>query len=319
MGLTPHTAGALTLTFVVDGPHADPTPEDTQAVVTVSVRLGPAVISIVEAIVVGDVAAMMPSALVSVGESIAVQDTPGLLPSALVGINESITVADAAGVQPAAMLSVAETVTVVDTAVAALPDRTPPVLTLPAGLTATATSAAGALVSYVASAIDLVDGVVVPACTPASNTTFAIGVTTVYCVASDAQGNTSAGTFSVQVVVGLPWIGTTSVQSGRDAQGRFFVDLTLTNGGTGHARDVRVTNVNFFTLAGSGVVAYDAAASGALPISIGSLDVRDSATVRLYLRLPRTVRRFLAVQTGSLETVTGLRLPILIAQVIDRR
>jgi Tol biopolymer transport system component len=319
MALTPRNAGALALTFVVDGPHGDPTPADTQAVVTVTVRLGPAVISIVEAIVVSDAAAMMPSALVGVSESIAVQDTPGLLPAALVGITESITVADTAGVQPAAMLSVVENVTVADTPVVALADRTPPVLTLPAGLVATATSAAGAVVSYVVSATDLVDGVVVPVCAPASGSTFAIGVTTVSCAASDSQGNTANGSFTVQVVVGIPWIGSALSRSGRDAQGRFFVDITMTNGGTGHARDVRLTTLNFFTLAGNGSVTYDAAASGVLPVTIGSLNVREAVTVRLYLRVPRTVRRFLAVQIGSLETVTGLRLPVLAAQVIDPR
>jgi hypothetical protein len=319
MALTPRTAGALPLTFVVDGPHGDPTPADTQAVVTVTVHLGPAVINILEAIVVSDVAGVTPAAMLNVSESILVQDTPGMLPAALVGISESITVADTVGVQPAAMLSVAENVTVADSTVVALADRTPPMLTLPAALTATATSATGTLVSYVATATDLVDGTVVPVCVPASNTTFPIGATTVSCTATDSQGNTANGSFTVQVNVGLPWIGSALTRSGRDAQGRFFIEITLRNGGTGHARDVRLMALNFFTVAGNGAVTYDAGASGALPISIGSLDIRQSVTVRLYLRVPRTVRRFLAVQTGSLETVMGLRLPVVAGQLIDPR
>ena len=150
-------------------------------------------------------------------------------------------------------------------------------------------------------------------------TIFPIGSTTVTCVATDAHGNAATGSFNVRVVTGIPWVVGALAGSGRDAQGRFFVDVTLTNGGTGHARDVRLTNLNFFTVAGNGAVTYDAQASGALPLVIGSLDVRGSSTVRLYLRVPRSVRRFLAVQTGVLQTVTGMRLPVLTAQVIDAR
>jgi hypothetical protein len=86
------------------------------------------------------------------------------------------------------------TVTVVDT--------TGPALTLPANILATATSAAGAPVTYAASATDLVDGSVPVTCTPASGSTFAPGVTTVSCSAADAHGNTSTGTFTVTVTFG---------------------------------------------------------------------------------------------------------------------
>ena len=78
-------------------------------------------------------------------------------------------------------------------------DTTPPVLTLPGNLTATATSPAGAVVSFIASALDLVDGARPVACVPASGSTFAIGSTTVACAASDTRGNQSNGTFQVVV------------------------------------------------------------------------------------------------------------------------
>ncbi|MGZ8711375.1 MAG: HYR domain-containing protein, partial [Thermoanaerobaculia bacterium] len=84
------------------------------------------------------------------------------------------------------------TVTVVDT--------TPPELTLPAGLTVEATSSAGAVVSFSATAVDLVDGAVSVLCTPPSGSTFAFGTTTVECTAADAQENGSRGTFSITVV-----------------------------------------------------------------------------------------------------------------------
>ncbi len=79
-------------------------------------------------------------------------------------------------------------------------DTTPPTLTVPADITAEATSAAGAAVTFTATAADLVDPSPVVNCTPASGATFALGMTTVSCTAKDSTGNTSnAKTFTVTV------------------------------------------------------------------------------------------------------------------------
>ncbi|MFL5926185.1 MAG: HYR domain-containing protein [Gaiellaceae bacterium] len=78
-------------------------------------------------------------------------------------------------------------------------DTTKPVLTLPGTQTAEATSAAGAVVSFAASATDLVDGTVATTCSPASGATFSLGLSTVTCTAADAQGNPTSGSFSVDV------------------------------------------------------------------------------------------------------------------------
>ena len=79
------------------------------------------------------------------------------------------------------------------------PDTTPPVLTLPSGVTAEATSAAGATVAYNASANDAHDGPVAASCSPTSGSTFPLGNTTVECSAQDAAGNSANGTFVVWV------------------------------------------------------------------------------------------------------------------------
>jgi hypothetical protein len=84
------------------------------------------------------------------------------------------------------------TVTVVDT--------TAPVVTVPANITAEATGASGASVSFASSATDIVDGAVSTTCTPASGSTFGLGSTTVKCSATDANGNTGSATFTVTVV-----------------------------------------------------------------------------------------------------------------------
>jgi hypothetical protein len=90
------------------------------------------------------------------------------------------------------------TVTVVDT--------TPPKLTLPATITRAATSSTGVLVSYTASASDLVDGSVTPICTPLSGSLFGPGANTVSCYAIDMRNNRSADEmFQINVIYG--WSG----------------------------------------------------------------------------------------------------------------
>ena len=105
----------------------------------------------------------------------------------------SCTARDASGNQSAAQTF---TVTVRDT--------TAPALTgVPTGVIgAEAAGAGGATATWTSpSASDAVDPAPVVTCTPASGSTFALGKTTVSCVARDATGNTSpAKTFEVDVV-----------------------------------------------------------------------------------------------------------------------
>ncbi len=78
-------------------------------------------------------------------------------------------------------------------------DPAGPVLTLPANIVAEATSAAGATVTYVATAADAASGVATSSVTPASGSVFPLGVTTVNASATDNAGNTSTGSFTVTV------------------------------------------------------------------------------------------------------------------------
>ena len=79
-------------------------------------------------------------------------------------------------------------------------DTTPPVLTLPANISVPATSGAGAVVTYDASASDLGSGVATSSFLPASGGTFPSGVTTVSASATDVAGNTVTGSFTVTVI-----------------------------------------------------------------------------------------------------------------------
>lgn len=76
----------------------------------------------------------------------------------------------------------------------------PPTLTLPADITAEATSAAGAAVTYTATA----DENATVVCNPASGSTFPLGTTTVNCSATNILNQTTTGSFHVTVVDTTP-------------------------------------------------------------------------------------------------------------------
>lgn len=76
---------------------------------------------------------------------------------------------------------------------------TPPVLNLPGPITAEATGPQGAIVTYTATAYDVVDGSVPVNCAPPSGGTLPIGNTTVKCSATDSSGNIGTGSFTVIV------------------------------------------------------------------------------------------------------------------------
>ena len=78
-------------------------------------------------------------------------------------------------------------------------DTTPPVVTVPSDMTVAATSSSGAVVTFVATAIDDVDGTLTPVCVPASGSTFVVGTTTVSCSATDAALNMGSASFTVTV------------------------------------------------------------------------------------------------------------------------
>jgi hypothetical protein len=82
-------------------------------------------------------------------------------------------------------------------------DTTPPTLALPADMLVQATGSSGAVATFSASASDLVDGSVTVTCTPASGSTFPIGISTVNCSAKDAAGNEAKGSFTVRVAYQL--------------------------------------------------------------------------------------------------------------------
>jgi hypothetical protein len=80
-------------------------------------------------------------------------------------------------------------------------DRTPPAIRVPGRKAARTTSRRGALVTYTASAVDLVDGPIAPSCTPLPHRRYRLGLTKVTCFAADRHGNVGSASFSVAVTL----------------------------------------------------------------------------------------------------------------------
>lgn len=96
----------------------------------------------------------------------------------------------------------------------------------------------------------------------------------------------------------------------RDPNGNVWIDLQLTNTGTGHARNVSLTSLTLLRLNGIGTVTYDAARSGPLPLATGWLDVGETRTVRPYVNVPLTVTRFSITEGVTSQNVIGTTLTL---------
>lgn len=79
-------------------------------------------------------------------------------------------------------------------------DNVKPDVAVPGTITVQATSDAGAVVNYAASATDNVDGALIPTCDPTSGSLFPVGNTTVTCSVTDRAGNAGSNTFQVVVL-----------------------------------------------------------------------------------------------------------------------
>jgi hypothetical protein len=103
---------------------------------------------------------------------------------------------------------------------------------VPGSSTREANGPQGASVTYVTPvAVDLVDGPIPPSCTPASGTTFRLGVTQVKCTATDTRSNTATALFNVTVADSQPPVLTTPhgiTISSKGAGSVAASDVTLT-------------------------------------------------------------------------------------------
>ena len=115
-------------------------------------------------------------------------------------------------------------------------DGTPPIVTVPPGITREATNAAGAQVAFIAGATDNVAASLTPSCAPGSGATFPIGATRVTCSATDAAGNTGEASFTVTIVdTTPPTVAYTGNAGSYTVDQMVNIQCTATDGGSGVA------------------------------------------------------------------------------------
>ena len=194
-------------------------------------------------------------------------------------------------------------------------DTTAPVVSAPAALSIPATERAGtrvaswpALATWLASASasDVADASPLALAatidgTPVAPTTLLpLGTTVVTFAFRDASGNTGVATSTVTVSIGTPHLETSLAGSGTLANGRRFVDLSVTNAGTGIARGAAMLVIPL-TSQGFGLVIVRTPQ----PIAVGDLNPGESRTVRVELTVPATVKEVLIVNAGTYVNVKG--------------
>jgi hypothetical protein len=127
---------------------------------------------------------------------------------------------------------------------------------------------------------------------------------TLYLIAGVNNGTMVA---AVEVAPGTPRLSGLVTGQGRLSSGVMYVDLELTNSGTGAAQRVNLAQVLPRTLAGTGLVTYATGPrlSSPLPVNLGPLAPGAKTTLRLHVNVPQTVTRFSLTETGTLAGNTG--------------
>ena len=186
-------------------------------------------------------------------------------------------------------------------------DTTQPVITATDPQYVQATGPLGAIVSYHASAFDLVDGKVIPICTPLNGTQFALGSTPVTCTATDSHHNTSLQTFAVivQDTVGPVMTLTPNpviVEAVNQNGAPVTFNVTATDAVTGHASaSCTPPSGSIFGL-GQGIVVCTATDKATPPnTSIVSYTITVRDTTPPTITAPQSITK---QETGTLTQVT---------------
>ena len=215
---------------------------------------------------------------------------------------------------------------------ASIGDTTPPVVTPPADLAIPATESGGARGNAAAAlAVFLTSGSAVDAVDPSpirlapqlrgtdadTATLLPLGVNPVIFRFRDSNNNVGSAVANVSVTLGQPRLSGTIVAKGVQSPGVLYVDLKLTNTGTGNARNVLINQIAVRTLLGSGTVTpNNSTVAQSLPNAIGNLYVGTSTTVRLYFNVPSTVMRFSLTEGGTVQNVAGTSSAYSIGQAV---
>jgi hypothetical protein len=121
-------------------------------------------------------------------------------------------------------------------------------------------------------------------------------------VISSGDANTieSAVVKSLVTPVGPPAISGAIASPTVTPSANVEVNVTFTDTGTGNAVNAALNQITLKTLVGSGTVTLN---TPSLPIAIGNLAVGASSTVKLFLNVPSTVKRFTITETGTVQDI----------------
>jgi probable HAF family extracellular repeat protein len=196
----------------------------------------------------------------------------------------------------------------------------PPVVTPPASISIPATQANGATSSAWTALAAFLAGATATSTLPTApvqlapqvgglavtgSTVFPTGTTTVTFSFEDANGNVGSATSIVTVTVGTPRITGSTAGIGTDPSGAIYVNVVLTNTGTGNAQNLQIKTLTIRTLSGTGTVTYNTTLSPALPLTLGNLSVGASIITKIYLNVPNTVTRISITESGPVQDVAG--------------
>jgi probable HAF family extracellular repeat protein len=174
-------------------------------------------------------------------------------------------------------------------------DTVPPVLSLPANRTVNATSTAGAVVTFTATATDNVNGSVPVTLSKVSGSVFAFGTTTVTATARDAAGNTASGSFTITVVNGGPAL-TLPANITTEATGPNGANVSFSASAldvvTGQPRPVKYSKASDskFPLGTTTITVTATAADKKVSTGTFTVTVRDTIAPTLTLPANRTVK-----------------------------
>ncbi|MEK6927931.1 MAG: ice-binding family protein [Nanoarchaeota archaeon] len=129
-------------------------------------------------------------------------------------------------------------------------DNTPPVISVPTDINATATSLSGAIVSYIVNATDVTSGISNIICSEPSGSAFPLGTTPVTCNATDNAGNTATSAFKINVTAAVSINYTISLNSTENNSinlnlGNINLDGTLFNLPTTNTFSNGMHNITF--------------------------------------------------------------------------
>lgn len=211
-------------------------------------------------------------------------------------------------------------------------DKTGPVVTPPTSITVPATEVGGARgANSTILAAFLAAGFAAEALNPpanrlapqvanvdvTANTLFPSGTTSVTFRYSDALGNIGTASADVTVTTDVPHLVAIVAAKSFDPPGTGYVDVNITNTGTGPARGVTFTSVDRKVLAGNGVVTLRSSLAE-LSAAIGDLPPSATKTVRINLIVPPSITRFSITEAGSMKDAGGISYTFSLNQEVIR-